>query len=384
MTLKIPYDSSILPHNVRSRFVDNSNGLEMHILEAGYETFGRPALLLLHGFPEIAFSWRNVMPLLADSGYHVIAPDLRGYGRTIGWGPVSFDDDLGPFTIFNAVRDAIGLINALGYDRIAGVVGHDYGASIAAWCALIRPDIFSRCVLMSAPFDGAPKLPEPGAAYESGLLKTSHIDEQLRILKRPRKHYYTYYSTRQANEDMSGCDQGIHDFLRAYFHHKSADWKENKPFRLNAWTATELEKMPTYYIMELHETMPETVAKVMPNDVDIQNNHWLTEDELAVYTQEYIRNGFQGGLNWYRRSTTHFDQKQLQLFSGKTIDIPSCFISGASDWGVFQRPGVAERMNGNVFTDMRLFELIADAGHWVQQEQPEKTCKSLLNFLQMS
>ena len=142
--------------------------------------------------------------------------------------------------------------------------------------------------------------------------------------------------------------------------------------------------MPTYYIMELHETMPETVAKVMPSDVDIQNNHWLTEDELAVYTQEYIRNGFQGGLNWYRRSTTHFDQKQLQLFSGKTIDIPSCFISGASDWGVFQRPGVAERMNGNVFTDMRLFELIADAGHWVQQEQPEKTCKSLLNFLQMS
>ena len=95
MTLKIPYESSILPRNVRSRFVDNSNGLEMHILEAGYETFGRPALLLFHGFPEIAFSWRKVMPLLADSGYHVIAPDLRGYGRTIGWGPVNFDDDLG-------------------------------------------------------------------------------------------------------------------------------------------------------------------------------------------------------------------------------------------------------------------------------------------------
>ena len=236
---------------------------------------------------------------------------------------------------------------------------------------------------MSAPFDGAPKLPEPGAAYESGLLKTSHIDEQLRILGRPRKHYYTYYSTRQANEDMSAVIREFMIFCALIFI-QECRLKENKPFRLNAWTATELEKMPTYYIMELHETMPETVAKVMPSNVDIQNNQWLTEDELAVYTQEYIRNGFQGGLNWYRRSTTHFDQKQLQLFSGKTIDIPSCFISGASDWGVFQRPGAAERMNGDVFTDMRLFELIADAGHWVQQEQPEKTCKSLLNFLQTS
>ena len=83
-------------------------------------------------------------------------------------------------------------------------------------------------------------------------------------LPRPRKHYQWYYSTRPANEDMWHCKQGVHAFLRAYYHHKSADWRQNKPFRLEGWTAEELAKMPTYYIMDLGETMAETVAHEMP------------------------------------------------------------------------------------------------------------------------
>src|SRR5262249_35835563 len=134
------------------------NGLAVHILESGYETSERPAVLLLHGFPELAYSWRKVMPALAAAGYHVIAPDQRGYGRTTGWDG-SYDADPDPFRILNMVPDALPLVLALGYREAAAVVGHDAGSPVAAWCALVRPDIFRSVVLMSSPFPGAPALP---------------------------------------------------------------------------------------------------------------------------------------------------------------------------------------------------------------------------------
>ena len=150
-----PLSTPTLPPGIRSRFVDGINGLDMHVLEAGFETPGRPCLLLLHGFPELAYSWRKVMLPLAAAGYHVVAPDQRGYGRTTGWDG-SYDGDLGAFRILNIVRDAIGLVSALGYRSVAGVVGHDFGSPVAAWCALLRPDVFRSVVLMSAPFGGPP------------------------------------------------------------------------------------------------------------------------------------------------------------------------------------------------------------------------------------
>ena len=379
MTLKEPYDATLLPPGVRSRHVDNSNGLDVHVLEAGFETPGRPAVLLLHGFPELAYSWRKVIPPLAHAGYYVIAPDLRGYGRTIGWGPVTYDDPLVQFRLLNTVRDAVGLVHACGLREVAAVIGHDYGSSVAAWSALVRPDIFKTCVLMSAPFGGPPELKV--ATETPRATSGEDIHEAMAALKRPRKHYHWYYSTRPANADIMGCAEGIHAFLRAYYHHKSADWKSNLPFRLEAWRADQLALMPTYYIMDLEHTMPEAVAKEMPSAAKILANSWLTDEELAVYAAEYTRNGFQGGLNWYRRGTLGFDTTELQIFSGRTIDQPSCFIAGSSDWGVYQRPGVAERMNGTACTDMRGLHLIAGAGHWVQQEQPEETCRLLLEFL---
>ena len=103
-----------LPAAIRSRYVDNINGLRMHVLEAGFETKGRPCVLLLHGFPELAYSWRKVMPELAAAGYHVIAPDQRGYGRTTGW-DANYDGDLASFRLTNLVRDALGLVSAFGY-----------------------------------------------------------------------------------------------------------------------------------------------------------------------------------------------------------------------------------------------------------------------------
>src|SRR5712671_1793109 len=134
-----------LPAGIRSRFVDGINGLRMHVLEAGYETRGRPCVLLLHGFPELAYSWRKVMPALAAAGFHVIAPDQRGYGRTTGWDG-TYDGDLAAFHVLNLVRDALGLVAALGSCTVAAVIGHDFGSPVAAWCALIRPDVFRSVV----------------------------------------------------------------------------------------------------------------------------------------------------------------------------------------------------------------------------------------------
>src|SRR5215470_1209145 len=194
--------SSALPSGVRSRFVEDVNGLRVHILEAGFEAVGRPLVLLLHGFPELAYSWRKVIRPLAAAGLHVVAPDQRGYGRTTGW-DADYDGDLASFRILNAVRDALGLVSALGYREVAGVFGHDFGASVAAWCALVRPDVFRSVALMSAPFAGPPPLPFDTANSPPQPARAGPtIHDELARLERPRKHYQWYYATRQANADM--------------------------------------------------------------------------------------------------------------------------------------------------------------------------------------
>jgi hypothetical protein len=207
------------------------------------------------------------------------------------------------------------------------------------------------------------------------------LNAALAALPRPRKHYWSYYSTREADDNMRNCAQGVHDFLRAYYHHKSADWKQNQPFTLKSLTAEELAKMPTYYIMDLDKGMAETVAPEMPSASEVAACKWLPDEELSVYSSEYARNGFQGGLQWYRCRTEGRNNTELQIFSGRTIDVPSMFIGGKSDWGVYQRPGDVERMQSEACTRMRAVHLIDGAGHWVQQEQPQKVSEVLVEFL---
>ena len=144
---------------------------------------------------------------------------------------------------------------------------------------------------MSAPFDGPPKISTEKDTEVPSSENKIDIHQSMRELARPRKHYHWYYSTEPANSDMTQCPLGIHKFLRAYYHHKSADWKANKPHKLHAWIASELEKMPTYYIMDLDDTMPQAVGKEMPNRAEIDANSWLTDNELAIYAEEYTRNG---------------------------------------------------------------------------------------------
>ncbi len=386
-----------LPNGIRSRQMPGINGLNIHFLEAGHEPAGRPCVLLLHGFPELAYSWRKVMLPLAQAGFHVVAPDHRGYGRTTGWN-ARYDSDIAPFRFLNLMRDTMGLLTALGHHSAAAVVGHDFGAPLAAWCALLRPDVFRSVVLMSAPFGGPPAVPvvapgdsaaDPAERQLPGGVSmrfapapgAAQLDAQLAALPVPRKHYQWYYSTPSADADMRLCPQGIHAFLRAYYHHKSADWPGNRPFVLQSWAADELARMPTYYVMNRSADMAQTVAEHMPTRAAIAACHWLPDAELRVYSDEFTRTGFQGGLQWYRCGTSDIQTAEQQLFSGRRIDVPAAFIAGSSDWGTQQRPGDLQRMAELACSRFVGVHLIDGAGHWVQQEQPEAVTTHLLKFL---
>jgi len=380
-----PYGNGTLPAGIRSRHVANVNGMTVHILEAGYETPGRPAVLLLHGFPELAYSWRKVMPSLAAAGYHVIAPDQRGYGRTTGWDD-SYDANADPFRILNMTRDAIWLIYALGHRSVTMVVGHDAGAPVASWSALIRPDIFRSITIMSSPFEGAPALPfdtANGAPLPRPAMTDDELDAELAKLNPPRKYYQNYQRTRGANDDMLHAPQGLHAFFRAYYFYKSADYKGNKPHPLKGRTAEEMAQIPTYYVMEKDKGMAATVAPLMPPADYIANCKWLTEAEVDVYASEYSRTGFNGALQGYRvrRGSDPRSIAEMQTFSGRAIDVPSQYIAGKSDWGVYQTPGAVDKMRNSACTHMAGFHLVDGAGHWVQQEQPEVVSQLLVQFL---
>jgi pimeloyl-ACP methyl ester carboxylesterase len=127
--------------------------------------------------------------------------------------------------------------------------------------------------------------------------------------------------------------------------------------------------------------MAETVAAEMPSAAAIAANTWLPDSELAFYSGEYERTGFQGGLQWYRCGTSGAFTPELETYAGRSIDVPSCFISGRQDWGTYQRPGVYEAMRARACTQMLGCHLVDGAGHWVQQEQPGEVSQLLLQFV---
>jgi pimeloyl-ACP methyl ester carboxylesterase len=180
---------------------------------------------------------------------------------------------------------------------------------------------------------------------------------------------------------MWHAPQGLHAFLRAYYHVKSADWTVNQPHALTAWQAAELAKLPHYYVMPAGQTMAQAVAAHAPSTAQVSACTWLSETDLAVYVAAYQARGFQGGLQWYRCATSVKQFEVMSRYGGQTIDVPAAYIAGQADWGVYQFPGALEKMKAQVCKDMRFIELLPQAGHWVQQEQPEAVNKLLLNFL---
>lgn len=375
----VTYGQRTLPAGIRSKRVVTSTGVTLHVLEAGYGSRTAPCVVLLHGFPELAYSWRNQLLPLAQAGFHVVAPDLRGYGRSVTQ-PVQYGDELLPYSMLHRVSDVVGLVRALGHETAATVVGHDWGGPTAQWCARVRPDIFRSVVSMSTPFLGEPALPLGAADDRKSSQDDVDIDKELAALSRPRQHYFTYSASNRANDDMWHAPQGVHDLLRAMYHFKSGDWEGNKPFALKSWSASELAKMPEYYIMDLHKGIAATMAAQMPSKQQIADCTWMTEEDLRVYSAEFSRTGFQGGLNYYRVGNDATFDAELKAFSGRTIDVPACYIGGARDWATYQSPGAFESMS-TVCRQLQGVHLIEQAGHSLAEERPREVNATLLDFL---
>nr|POF07089.1 epoxide hydrolase a [Quercus suber] len=374
-----------LPDNVVSRSIDctSSCGLNFHTLQAGKQ--GDPLILFVHGFPELAYSWRKILPVIAAQGYYCVAPDQRGYGRTTGWAKVPFEETkVEDYVFTNLVRDLVCLTYKLGYTELKCIVGHDFGAVSSAMAALMRPDIFKATVQMSHPHH-APPLPPLG---DSMPAPKPDIQAELSKLDPPRKHYKWYNSTAVASSDWDKPPQGLASFLRGYFHLKSANWPLNQPEPLKEWSAEALAPMPEYYVMRENRSMPETVAANMESSkADYKaTESWLSPDELEVYCAEWGRTGFTAALSWYRgqAASTPQSARDMLLFAGRRLEVPCTFISGKQDWGNYQQPGalqsyddpktVKEGCNKGVY-------LVDGAGHWIQQEQPAAVIEHLTNFL---
>lgn len=382
-----------LPSGLQSRYVDCTPvSLNFHIIEAlpANPQPNTRLILCIHGFPELAYSWRKILPLLSAQGYHAVAYDQRGYGRTHSPNPLSRDS----FRPLNLIKDAVSLVSALGYTSVAAVVGHDFGAMTAYLCALSRPDLFQSLVLMSHPSKGPPNIAfstSPSLTTQTAQPrppKAVDIQAELAALPHPRKHYKWYYCTPPANAEMTyPIGAPLHTFLRGYFHLKSADWPQS-PHRLGAWRGTDLQAMPRYYIMDLDGDMRENVRRDMsaldPAEVQRLSARWLPDNELAVYAAEYGRTEFRGGLNWYGLQTNPEIAGDVAVWAdGGKVRVPTVFVAGTSDWGTYQEPGAVECMESGKSVQTGKYRgtvLVDGAGHWVNQEQPERCVQEILKL----
>ena len=308
-----------------------TNGIDMHVAEQGEG----PAVVLCHGFPELWYSWRHQLPALAEAGYRAIAPDQRGYGGTDR--PPALED----YDIIHLTDDMLGLLDALGEDS-AVFVGHDWGSPVVWNLALRAPERVRGVAGMSVPF--LPRGPmDPVQALDA--------------LFADQFFYILYFQQPGVADQDLGRD--TRDTLRRFYAAISAEA-----------TAEAFRPLPREGTT-LRDWLPEPGA--LPG--------WLSQADLDLYVTEFTRTGFTGGLNWYRCRTSGAYDAELQLFCGRTIDVPAMFIAGKRDWGIFQVPGSIERMQNSACTRMLGCHLIESAGHWVQQEQPEQVSELLLQFL---
>ena len=296
-------------------------------------------MLLCHGFPECWYSWRHQLPALAAAGYHAVAPDMRGYGKTDAPEPIE------AYTLLHLVGDLTGLLDALG-EKQAVVVGHDWGSLVAWTAALLRPDRFRAVVGMSVPF--LPRLPiQP--------------TQMMKAMAGDRFFYILYFQ--EPGKAEAELDPRAREMLRGMLYTASGSIEPGQLRR-----AAELPKTARFLdAMTQPEKLPD----------------WLREEDLDVYVSEFERTGFRGGLNWYRNFDRNWEL--LAPFADLRITVPALFVGGLRD-AVVTGPelageGPAVQMLGSFCDDLRGKVLIEGAGHWNQQEAPEQTNAALLDFL---
>lgn len=309
-----------------------TNGISMHVAEAGEPSADRPPVILCHGFPELWYSWRHQLPALAEAGYHAIAPDQRGYGRTDR--PEAID----AYDIHHLTDDLAGLLDQLGHDK-AIFVGHDWG-SMVVWAMAQRfPEKVHAVCGMSVAF--APR----GERSVTDVLKAVMGD----------RFFYILYFQEPFVAD-GHMNDNPREVMRRFLCAISAEGQNAASLAtsLKAEGATFWDWIPP--------------AERLPA--------WLSEEDLDSFAGEFERTGFTGGINWYRNF--HRNWELSAGWGGRKVEMPAGFIAGAQDPVLLMTPPAA--MDGWV-TDLRVSELILGAGHWVQQEKPRETNDALLRFL---
>ncbi len=306
-----------------------TNGIAMHIAEAGEG----PLVVLCHGFPELWYSWRSQIDALADSGYHVIAPDMRGYGQTERPGPIEAYD------ILQLSTDMLGLLDAVDEER-AVFVGHDWGAPVVWHLAQRVPERVRGVAGLSVPF-----IPR-GEHDPISTLEFLFVD----------KFFYILYFQQPgvADGDLAAdTEDSLRRIVSAW-----ADNPDNDPARM----MRSLPRVGT----GIKEWLPK--AHNLPS--------WMSEEDFSYYVEEFTRTGFTGGLNWYRNLRRNWEI--TQNLATTEITVPSMFIAGESDvTGLFMTD---EHLEGWL-TDLRAKVKVPGAGHWVQREAPDVVNELLLGFL---
>jgi pimeloyl-ACP methyl ester carboxylesterase len=305
------------------RFVDTAD-VRLAIYEAG----DGPPVILLHGFPEIAFSWRHQLAALAGAGYRVVAPDQRGYGRS------SVPDEVEAYAIDKLAGDVTGLMDALGL-ATATIVGHDWGALVAWHLALTQPRRIDRLAALNVPLTPRPPV-DPIAIFR----------------KRFGNDYYivNFQDSDEADRVFDADPGRVIDRLYRKNQLSRADFDELP------------EKMKT---INLLRTVTEKEAS---------GDALLTAEEREVYVEAFERSGFTGPINWYRNWTRNWER---QADTAVHVDLPTLFIGAADD--VVIPLALIEGMRPLV-SDLRI-HMLEDCGHWSQQERPAEVNRLLLDFL---
>ena len=305
-----------------------TNGISMHIAEAG----AGPPVVLLHGFPELWYSWRHQLPALASAGFHAVAPDMRGYGQT------DAPPEIASYSMRNLTADVIGLFDALKIEKSI-LVGHDWGANVAWACAELYPERVASLVALSVPY-------------------------------RPRSPL----SPTEMNEKFA---QGIFSFVRYFQQPGVAEGELEKEVR---------DSLLRFYYSLSGDAPPDLVPYLftkksadagvldgMPKPEKLPS--WLSESDLDYYTREFGRTGFRGPLNWYRNLDRNW-RELPELGTGK-ITQPALFIGGERDSAVIFAN--LDAMKTHV-PNLRKVLLLPGCGHWTQQERPVEVNRELLDF----
>jgi pimeloyl-ACP methyl ester carboxylesterase len=304
----------------------SANGIDIFLLEQGEG----PLVLLCHGWPELSYSWRHQIQALAAAGFHVVAPDMRGFGRT------SAPAEINAYSIFDHVGDMVALVAALG-EKQAVIVGHDWGAPVAWHAALFRPDVFSAVAGMSVP------PPSRGRGRPLDILRESGITN----------FYWQYFQTpgvaeREFERDV---DVTMRTLLGRGFSDPSAS-----------------------LFIEDGKGFLGDISAIRPLP------EWLSAADLTYFSEAYRKSGFRGGLNWYRNIDRNWEL--TAPWQGAQIHQPSLFIAGSIDaviTGLIGAKRVADMER--VLLDLRQKLIIDGAGHWIQQERADEVNAALIAFL---